>query len=257
MIDSKVLAGLLVALVLTARGSLGCGPSGDGEGDADVVDASDHVVLWDDHIHDNGDFEFVGEQDVHGVGATESHRIWIVDSHLHHNRGDSIQVGHQAGNTLGDIYVGRNDIHDDGENCVDVKEASRVVISENRLHAPADGMPAVVLHDCPVDAAVIYNEVYDAAVGVNSASLEPACDPLVPISIFVIRNAIHDVTEAGVQAWGSGKRYLVSGNTFAAVTTAVEIDDADATSVISDGDEGLDACLAAFLETYGLEVSSP
>jgi hypothetical protein len=221
------------------------------------IEGSDHVVLYDDHIHDNGDFDVVGEQDVHGVGATESHRIWIVDSHLHRNRGDSIQFGHQAGNTLGAFYIGRNDIHDDGENCVDIKEASDVVISENRLHSPAVDMPAVVLHDCPVNAAAIYNEVYDAAVGVNSASLEDACAPFVPVTVFALRNTFHDISDASVQAWGSGKRYFVAGNVFDGLGTSVEIDEADATSVISEGDEGLDAGFAAFLEAYGLDISGP
>jgi len=219
------------------------------------VNSSEDVVIWDNAVHDNGDFEYVGEQDVHGIGASESHRIWIVDNLLHHNRGDSIQFGHQAGNTLGDFYIGRNEMYGDGENCVDIKEASNVVISQNRLHGPAAGMPAVVLHDCPLNAAVIFNEVYEAEVGINSASLEAACDAHLPVAIFALRNTIHDVTDTGVQAWGSGKLYYVSGNTFTNVTLPVEIDNSEPGSVISEGDEGLAEAYAAFLAVYGIDIS--
>lgn len=219
------------------------------------VSNSENVVIYDNYIHDNGDFEYVGEQDVHGIGAVTSHRLWVVDNVMHHNRGDSIQFGHQAGNTLGDFYVGRNDLHSDGENCVDIKEASNVVISQNILHNPAEGMPAVVLHDCPLNAAAIFNEVFDADVGINSASLEAACDPHVPITIFILRNTIHDVTDTGVQAWGSGKLYYATGNTFTSVPTPVEIDPAEAGSVISEGDDGLAEAYDAFFAVYGVDIS--
>jgi len=60
-----------------------------------------------------------------------------------------------------------------------------------------------------------------------------------------------------VQGWGTGKRYLVGGNTFERTATAVEIDEAEATSIVSEGDEGIDDCFAAFLATYGLDISEP
>ena len=54
------------------------------------------------------------------------------------------------------------------------------------------------------------------------ASLEAACDSHVPVSLFVVRNQFHDLAENAVQAWGSGKVYYISGNTFSTVGTPVD-----------------------------------
>ena len=213
---------------------------------------STHVVLWDNHIHDNGDFSVAGEIDVHGVGAARSWDLWIVDNHIHHNRGDGMQFGHQADNTLGRIYVGRNDIHDNGENSVDIKEASNVVISQNRLHDEPLG--PVVLHDCPIDAAVIDNEIYGSSYGVSMASLEAACDDDVPVSLFVLRNRIHDAPGNGVEGWGAGKRYFVAGNSFERVGTPISVSPLASGSRVSNDDAALEDGLAAFEAVYGIDI---
>ncbi|MCA9619936.1 MAG: right-handed parallel beta-helix repeat-containing protein, partial [Myxococcales bacterium] len=156
--------------------------------------SADHVVIHDNHIHDNGDFGASGEIDVHGIGAGNSWDIWIVDNHIHHNRGDGMQFGHRAGNTLGRIYVGRNDSHDNGENSVDIKEASDVIVSENILHDDAAGN--VVFHDCPLNAALIFNDVSGSSFGVSLPSLESACDGELPVELFVLGNTFDDASEA-------------------------------------------------------------
>jgi hypothetical protein len=216
------------------------------------VGSSDHVVILGNHIHDNGDFGTGGEIDVHGIGARDSWDLWIVDNHIHHNRGDGMQFGHQAGNTLGRIYVGRNDIHDNGENSVDIKEASNVIVSENTLHGEPEGN--VVFHDCPVGAALIYNEVYDAAYGVSMASLESNCDDELPVSLFVLQNDFHDISGNAIQGWGSGKRYYVAGNSFASVGERVGIDIPGSGSRISEDDAALEDGFAAFEALYGLDI---
>ena len=216
---------------------------------------SEDVVIYDNYIHDNGDFDYVGEQDVHGIGASHTQGIWIVDNYMHHSRGDSVQFGHRAGNTVGEIYIGRNEMHSDGENCVDIKEASNVVISENVLYDPSDGNPAVALHDCPLNAAVIYNEINDADAGVTMASLEDACADYMPIDLFVIRNEIRNIPGDGIQAWGTGKTYHVSGNTFTNVDDPVDIDQAEEGSFIDEGEEGLSEVFDAFFSIYGIDIS--
>lgn len=211
------------------------------------------LVVFDNEIHDNGDPAIVGEHDVHGIGGSNVHRVWIVDSHLHHNRGDSIQFGHQAGNTLGDFYIGRNEMHDDGENCVDIKEASNVVVSENDLHDPNSGV-AVVFHDCPVNASLIYNEVHDASLGLSLPSLESACDGFAPIDLFVTRNAFVNAS-TGVQGWGSGKRYGIAGNDFESVGAPIDIDNEAAGSILSTSDRGVDEVFSRFQAVYGIDIS--
>lgn len=218
-----------------------------------VVSNANHIVLYNNEIFDNGDFNVAGEHDVHGVGGGNFEDLWIVDNHLHHNRGDSMQFGHQAGNSLGNIYIGRNDVHDDGENCVDIKEASNVVVSQNDLHDPVSGI-AVVFHDCPLNAAAIYNEIHDADVGVSLPSLHSACDAYTPIELFVTRNTFCDA-QTGVQGWGSGKRYMVAGNTFSGVAATIDVDNEGPGSVLSDDDSQLQTVFTAFEAVYGIDIS--
>ena len=214
------------------------------------LSASDHVVLFANWVHDNGDFSLdcAQEQDVHGVGGTDVFRVWIVDSVMHGNRGDSIQFGHQASNTLGELYIGRNDLWGDGENCVDIKEASNVVVSENQLHATQCAATAVVMHDCPLNGAVIYNEIYDNPVGVTFPSLEAACDPHLPVSLFAVNNDFHDL-DGGIEAWGSGKHYYIAGNTFATVSADMDLSDADQL------DTEVQTAYDAFFTIYGIDIS--
>ncbi len=218
---------------------------------------SDDIVLIGNSIHDNGDFGFVGEQDVHGIGGGGVHRIWIVDNSLFKNRGDSIQFGHKAGNTSGGICVGRNDIYGDGENCVDIKETSDVIVTQNKLHKTAFGAPLVVFHDCPVNAALIYNELYDTGVGVSMASLESACAGYQPVQQFIIRNKFKNVTDTAVSGWGSGKQHFVSGNTFSSVKTPIDLSNVASNSVVHEDDTGLAQAFAAFKSVHGIDISSP
>jgi hypothetical protein len=206
-----------------------------------IFDASD-VVLYDDHIHDNGDFNFTGEQDVHGVGAEAVQRLWLVDSHLHHNRGDSIQLGHQEANATHDVYIGRNRMHDDGENRVDIKETSNVVISENTFTNPNPGFPHVVLHDCPENAAVLYNN-FTGDTGIQSASLEAACNSRTPIKLMMIGNQLDRI-----DGWGTGKNYYICGN-----TGVVDIDNLTSASVITSANDP--RCFDAFRSVYGIDLS--
>lgn len=211
-----------------------------------------HTVIWDNHIHDNGDFDAPGEIDVHGIGARETWDTWILDNHIHHNRGDGMQFGHRAGNNLGRFYVGRNHIHENGENSVDVKEASDVVISENTMHDDTEG--PVVLHDCPVNAALIFNEIYNSNYGVSMASLESACDAERPVNLFVLGNNFHDIESTGVQGWGSGKLYFIADNMFRAVGEAISVDPISADSAVSEDGSEFEVGAAAFEATHGVSI---
>jgi hypothetical protein len=227
------------------------------------VSQSEDVVVRHTSVYDNGDFTRPGEQDVHGVGAGETRRLWVLDSHLYRNRGDGIQIGHRAANTVGPVYVARNDMHENGENSIDIKEASDVVISENRLHHEPPGNPVVVLHYCPVNAAVMANDIEDAEVGVSVASLLRSCEPRAPIDVFVLGNAFRRVSKRAIEGWGSGKRYHVAGNCFESVGVRIKVQNEKQGSLLAEGEDGLSRALEAFGRAYGaqpppaLAASSP
>jgi hypothetical protein len=207
-----------------------------------IYEAAD-IVIYDSHIHDNGDFTFVGEQDVHGVGIEASQRIWLVDSHLHHNRGDSIQLGHDEGNITHDIYIGRNIMHDDGENRVDIKEASNVVITENTFFNPTNDYAHIVLHDCPENVAALYNN-FTGGIGIESGSLEASCNSRTPIKLFMIGNQLNLIS-----AWGTGKIYFICGN-----FGYVDITNQELGSVISSSNDV--SCFNAFKIVYGINLNT-
>jgi hypothetical protein len=179
-----------------------------------VNDGSTDVVIHQNRIHDNGNWTSTTENDRHGVGCGgNSHRIWILENELFHNSGDSVQFGHNAQNTLSHIYVGRNVMHHDRENAVDIKEASNVIVSQNTMYgyrptSSSEGA-AVVVHYCPINFHLLFNRIYDSEVAVSSSSLLSRCPT--PVTIRIIGNVIHD--SGGIQGWGSGKITAVVNNT--------------------------------------------
>src|SRR5205823_7550529 len=59
----------------------------------DGVSTLQHIVIWNNSIHDNGDVHATFDQDVHGihVGPRVS-SLWVVDNELARNSGDGIQI---------------------------------------------------------------------------------------------------------------------------------------------------------------------
>ena len=176
-----------------------------------------NIVVYDCHIHRGGDAEFFGdpgtgtsgEDDVHGINVTyPAQNIWILDNHIHDMGGDAVQVGHNADFTTHHVYVGRNHMHDDGENAVDIKEADDVIVSQNVMHgyeedfgsSPGEGF---VVHLTPSRVWVLYNEIFDANIGLIST----ACDPF-----FAVGNVVHDILSSGIDFRGLGTIHVV-GNT--------------------------------------------
>jgi Calx-beta domain len=133
-------------------------------------------VIYGNWIHHNGNPLSPVEIDIHGVAPDSGDsRIWIVDNTIHDNGGDSIQVG---GATAPEpwarfMYIGRNVMHDDGENAVDIKRARDVIISQNTIfgYVPppsgTDDGTAIVVHDNPDRVWVIFNRVSDSTNGIR------------------------------------------------------------------------------------------
>jgi parallel beta-helix repeat protein len=148
-------------------------PSGNGSA---VTPGGTENVIFANHIHHNGDPLDPEERDIHGVAPKEgSSRIWILDNHMHDNGGDSIQVGSAvAGEPWARfIYIGRNEMHDDRENAVDIKQSRDVIVSQNRVYgyvpppSHSDDGTAIVVHDNPDRVWVLFNRVSDSTNGIR------------------------------------------------------------------------------------------
>ena len=223
----------------------------------DSSDLLDHVAIRNNRVHDqprkNGthiygtDVLFWKNEVDHNQGndrhgtyvGSRSKRIWILDNYYHHNGGDGIQFCHGCTSNYPDtVYIGRNHFHSDRENGVDLKYATNVVISQNKIHsyvdAPkdtnwcfddgskcgtfssgSDGSAVVIGSDGgPTNIWVIFNEIYDAekAIRIEESGA----------STYIIGNVIYDIAERGLALEKKGEPVYFVGNTLHDVPKGID-----------------------------------
>jgi hypothetical protein len=190
------------------------------------------VVIYGNYIHDNGTADGY-ERDIHGVGVGANvEYLWYVDNHSHDNAGDSIQVSYYGAAPLavpGHIFIGRNRMHGDDENAVDLKACVDVVVSQNTIYdyygasAGSDGTALVVHYDTGGAASrvwVVANEIYNCSA--KATSVTGGSD-----EVYFIGNVIHDIGDPvahggiGFSSWSSLRLY-VCGNTLWNVDTGLD-----------------------------------
>lgn len=177
----------------------------------------DHMVVYHNHIHHNGNYLTTVDEKNHGIKFSNDisyhapnppSYIWILDNDMHHNSGQSIQIGDDLiswnhSDWPNHIYIGRNNFHQDRELALGIKQAEDVVISQNRVWGYGeeppnnDGRAAI-----PGGMAaqrfganriwVIFNEVLDSVSGIraNGNNEDPNFGPA---DAYIIGNLIHNV----------------------------------------------------------------
>lgn len=186
-----------------------------------------HIVIYNNYIHDNGDPNWIDENDFHGVTAgtrngRHAENVWIVDNHMHGNGGDSIQINSgpvPLDQVARHIYIGRNIMHHEGENAIDLKQCADVIISQNIMygfdptqftHSGSDGTALVVNGDVPKEQIwIIFNDIHDS---INAIRAEQ--------DAYIIGNKIFNIfsdpeNHTGGQAvvtWPAHNLYVI-GNT--------------------------------------------
>jgi hypothetical protein len=95
------------------------------------------VVIFNNHIHHNGEGQ--GPRDIMSIWVGQNtENIWVIDNNIHHSGGDSIPIMSSSNdpNPLqpNHIYLGRNVMHDDYENAIDIKTGTDVIISQNKMY---------------------------------------------------------------------------------------------------------------------------
>ncbi len=194
------------------------------KGDVEFPGPSDHIALRHSHIHhhpgtgsivDNGDGTFIviynneinnngiipSVKDRHGVySGGGTHHVWILDNHIHHNSGDAIQFCHGCvggGNGPASVFIGRNNMHDDEENAIDLKEfIGPVIISENSIRnylpsAESNG-DAIRINDegAQGDVWLLYNNISNSSLGIEPSSSKAM--------VYIIGNVLHDIHRAAI-----------------------------------------------------------
>lgn len=195
--------------------------------------AGDHIVFYNNHVHHNyGD-------DRHGttVGRGSEH-VWIVDNYFHHNGGDAIQFCHGCRkDPPRNIFIGRNLMHSDRENAIDLKFGKYIVISENTMYgykvAPknskwcfdddshcgtfssgSDGSAIVVGSDgAPKNPWILYNNIYDSTQGIRVEEVRSA---------WIIGNTMHGLSNRAIALEKRGDPLHIIGNVIYSVGTGID-----------------------------------
>jgi hypothetical protein len=185
------------------------------------------IVFYGNHIHHGGDSEAAQENDNHGVAVgAYVENLWIVDNHIHHIGGDSIQVAHGANYTTHEVYIGRNVMHDDRENAVDIKQANHVVVSQNEMwgYEPCSSAPGevCVVHYDPHYIYWLYNTIHDGNYGIVSTGCSEQ---------YIVGNVIYSITGDDTYTYpysphrnGIGIRWYNTGATYVVNNTIVGCD---------------------------------
>jgi hypothetical protein len=106
--------------------------TGRGGTSLDLSTEGSEVLALNVYAHDNGIVEADGlseERDIHAFIGTNQSGYWMLDNRCDENAGDCVQLGNN--NTTSDVFVGRLVAHSEGENCIDIKDFNRVVVSES------------------------------------------------------------------------------------------------------------------------------
>ncbi len=194
----------------------------------------DNLLFWENEVdHNQGN-------DRHGtyVGSG-SFRVWILDNYYHHNGGDAVQFCHGCSSNPPDtVFIGRNLMHSDRENGVDLKYSRNIVISENTIHSYAkaekdknwcfddgsgcgvyssgsDGAAVVVGSDgAPTNVWVMFNRIYDSNTGIR---IEEAGS-----NVNIIGNLVYDLNSSGLALQKRGEPVNLIGNTFYDMKTGID-----------------------------------
>jgi len=96
-----------------------------------------YSVGYSNYCHHNGDYTLNTSSDVHSaLAGNGSHHVWFLDNEFCFSQGDSVQIN--SGLTPTDlasfIYIGRNKMHSNKENAIDIKSCEDVIISGNDMY---------------------------------------------------------------------------------------------------------------------------
>jgi len=142
---------------------------------------NEHMVFYENEIHDNGPYPSPVETNCHGIILHNAYKnVWIIDNKIYNNGDDGIHIFDRSiwdqnpGPGADRIFIGRNVIHHDGENAIDVKGSTNVIISQNECYGYAKIMPSSSGEAIRINNEgnqdniwILYNKIYDSEDGIN------------------------------------------------------------------------------------------
>lgn len=118
------------------------------------------------------------EVDYMGIGVSSGSQIWILGNNIERVGGDSLKLGQNVRRAGGvhprNIYIAGNKFGRNGENPIDIKWATDIVISDNELQGATVSVSSsgecVVIHESGDNVRLYDNLLRDCAVGVVTAT---------------------------------------------------------------------------------------
>lgn len=159
------------------------------EGESDAV--THDIITYNNELHYNGVWDYPSENDRHAQNTgSYLHNIWMLYNNSSYNGGDGVQLSH-GGVDAHNIYIGGNTSHHERENCIDIKTASDIVVSENIcsniVTSSSSPGEAFTIHYNTENVWMINNQISEAEYGIalsNNAN-----------NMFIIGNTITDMHE--------------------------------------------------------------
>ena len=138
---------------------------------------NNNIVIYRNTIRDHGEWNNNTTNDVHGVKPrNDCDEIWILENLIYHVQGDSIQTGEAtlSSSYPTKIYIGKNTMYENKENCVDIKGGTDIVVSENICHdmlngASDDQMEGIVTHNSADYTWYINNTIWNTGYGIYAS----------------------------------------------------------------------------------------
>lgn len=167
---------------------------------------AEHIVFFDNRIHDNGDWKTTIDEDHHAIAiGHHANHVWVVGNVMYHNSGDGLQINaKKAGlmDTLHHVYVGKNLAYENKQTGLWSKQSTDVVFSQNVIHghrpSGSSGGAGIGFQYGPERLWIVLNEIYDCENGISSSTYEGDVDgvPGPGKDVYVVGNLIHDIHKA-------------------------------------------------------------
>lgn len=164
-----------------------------------ILDRARNVLIGGNEIHD---FSMRGG-DSHGVVVkNDSRDIFVLENDIHRNSGDSVQC-HTNGGRPAVVFIERNQLHDSGENGVDIKGCDHVYIRGNAIYdfpnlnlfpwqRTSSAAEAVVIHEDADTVQVVNNRIARAGRGVSVGGTSRRATPS---DVLLQGNHISDIRD--------------------------------------------------------------
>ena len=157
------------------------------------------IVISNCSISYYGSYTGPTENDFHGIKpGRNADNIWVLNNSVHHNGGDSIQIGDANipdEDRVSHVYIGENDFYSNFENDVDIKEADHIILSSNTLH---DSGISIVVHNNSSDVWFINNKIFNSNQGADVTSGS---------NINFVGNVFYNIHHSGGSSWDATSLY--------------------------------------------------